>query len=141
MPQHPTEESINITRKFLGGDRSPSTQDVRPSGSDVGTIDSTQSTRIGTGVSPSRLPSQAAPIAGRRAFGAQGARRRKGADLIEPMIVPPYVPPGNIDPNQQPPESSLGEQFFNLPGPVGFARTPQGQAMLQRILGSVGRRR
>ena len=60
----------------------------------------------------SRLPSQAAPVAKKRAFGQQGQQ-----------------------------QGSVGSRFLDLPGPVGFASTPQGQAILQRILGSVGRRR
>ncbi len=95
MPQHPTEESMSITRKFLGGEPGQA------------------------GQPPAGLPSQAAPVAGQRAFGQQGARKR------------PATQQGG----------SLGDRFLNLPGPVGFAQTPQGQAILQRILGGIGRRR
>ncbi len=38
-------------------------------------------------------------------------------------------------------QGSLGSRFLDLPGPAGFAKTAQGQAILQRILGSVRRRR
>ncbi|KKM86126.1 hypothetical protein LCGC14_1282110 [marine sediment metagenome] len=100
MPQHPTEESMNITRKFLGGELG--TPGQPPESQQVG-----------------RLPAQAAPIAGQRAFGQQGARKR------------PATQQGD----------SLGDRFLNLPGPVGFSKTPQGQAILQRILGGIGRRR
>jgi hypothetical protein len=74
-----------------------------------------------------RLPSQAAPVAGRRAFGQQGARRRPNGGLV----------------TQQPPRDlgqSLSSRLFDLPGPVGFAQTPQGQSILQRILERFGRR-
>jgi hypothetical protein len=69
-----------------------------------------------------RLPSQAAPVAGRSAFGQQGARRRPGGSLITPG---PAVP----DPAQP-----LSSRLFDLPGPVGFAQTPRGSAILQSIL-------
>ncbi len=75
-----------------------------------------------------QLPGQASPVASRTAFGQQGSSRPGGGGLV----------------TQQPPRDvggSLSDRFLNLPGPVGFAGTPQGQAMLQRILGSVGRRR
>ena len=130
----PGEDDLNITRQFLGGEppRGDIPGEVRPPS--IGG-------RIQPFLGPSGrgLPGRAAPIARRRFGGQQGARRRPGSDLIEPL--PRYVPPGNFDPNQPVPTGDLSEQFFNLPGPVGFARTPQGQAMLQRILGSVGRRR
>lgn len=96
MAQHPTEETLNITRKFLGGE-------------------------LGTPGQAPGLPDQAAPIAGQRAFGQQGARQRRGgANLIQPVPLPGGA--------------SLSDNFFNLPGPVGFAQTPQGKAILQRIL-------
>ncbi len=59
-----------------------------------------------------RPPGAAAGIAGRRAFGQRGAQ-----------------------------QGSLRDRFFDLPGPVGFASTPQGQAVLQRILRGFGGRR
>ena len=93
MAQHPTEETLNITRKFLGGE-------------------------LGTPGQAPGLPDQASPVAGQRAFGQQGARKRSGAAT-----------------------PTLSDRFFDLPGPVGFASTPQGQAILQRILsGGIGRR-
>ena len=95
MSQHPTEETLNITRKFLGGE-------------------------LGTPGETPGLPAQAAPVAGQRAFGQQGARKR-------PATSSPTEP--------------LSGRFFDLPGPVGFAKTPQGQAILQRILGGIGGRR
>ncbi len=91
MSQHPTEESINITRKFLGqgaGAQAPSAQ----------------------------VPGQAAPGVKKRPLGQQGVQ-------------------------QAAPQGSLGDRFLGLPGPVGFSKTPQGQAILQRILGGTGRRR
>ena len=103
MAQHPTEETLNITRKFLGGE-------------------------LGTPGQAPGLPSQAAPVAGQRAFGQQGARKKPGGGGLV---------------TQQPPRDlgqPLSERFFDLPGPVGFASTPQGQAILQRILGLRGQR-
>ena len=90
MAEHPTEESINITRKFLGG-----------------------------GQAAGGLPAQANPTAKKRTFGQQGSQQQQS-------------------PLQQ---DSLGDRFLDLPGPAGFASTPQGKAILQRILGSMGRRR
>ena len=120
MAQHPTEEILNITRKFLGGELGASGQS--PEGQ------------------KQRLPSQAAPIARERAFGQQGARRRRdGGDLISPLPIgpyAPYIPPTDVAPDRT---GSLSENFLNLPGPVGFAQTPQGRAILQRILGGFGR--
>lgn len=75
--QHPTEEAINITRKFLGGE-------------------------IGTPGQPPQV---------------QGA---------------PVSPQRKKVPGQR---GSLAGNFLDLPGPVGFSKTPQGQAILQRILG------
>ncbi len=74
-----------------------------------------------------QLPGQAAPIAGQRAFGQQGARR--GRQPIQGVPESPGdIGPGNV---RQP----LSERFFDLPTPMGFAQTPQGRAILQRILG------
>ena len=106
MAQHPTEETLNITRKFLGGELG--TPGVPP----------------GQGGGQQALPAQAAPIAGQRAFGQQGGQRRK-----QNLIAPPPLAGG-----------SLSDRFLDMPGPVNFARTAQGQAILQRIL-SGGRRR
>lgn len=96
--QHPTEETMNITRKFLGG----ALQDEGQQGE-------------------RDLPGRASPVAQDRSFGQQGRRRRSN---------PP--PRSGIPPL---PGRDLAGSFFDLPGPVGFAQTPQGQAILQRILG------
>ncbi|KKN16989.1 hypothetical protein LCGC14_0970430 [marine sediment metagenome] len=117
MAQHPTEESINITRKFLGGE--PGVPGQAPQ--------------------QRQLPSQASSVAGNRAFGQQGQRKRPGGDIISPLSTGPFVAPTGIAPERT--GGSLQDAFFNLPGPVGFASTPQGRAILQRILGNVGRRR
>ncbi len=118
MSQHPTEETINLTRKFLGGELG--TPGQAPGRDQASSILPQQQTR---------LPSQAAPVAGQRAFGQQGARRRPtGGGLVTP---------GPIRPD---PAMPLSSRFFDLPGPVSFARTPQGRAILQQILGG-GRRR
>jgi len=117
VAQHPTEEILNITRKFLGGEIG--TPGVAP-----------ESQRVGGG----QLPNQASDVARNRAFGQQGARRRQGGgDLISPSVPPVGIAPLG------PREGSLSDRFFNLPSPVGFAKTPQGQAILQRILGGIGR--
>jgi len=106
MAQHPTEETLNITRKFLGGE--------------IGIPGQPPGKR--------QLPSQVSDVARGRAFGQQGARRRQGGGgLVEPQR-PPL--PGDV---------SLSSRFFDLPSPVNFAKTPQGQAILQRILGGAGR--
>lgn len=119
MAQHPTEENINITRKFLGGE--------------LGTSGQAPGERQFVGGGPGgtagrTLPGQAAPIAGQRAFGQQGAQRRR-----QPVQSVQPIQPGTPAP--------LSNRFFNLPGPVDFAQTPQGRAILQRILGGTGRRR
>ncbi|KKK53208.1 hypothetical protein LCGC14_1393510 [marine sediment metagenome] len=94
-------EALDITRQFLGGK-----QQVRR-----------------------RLPPQASPVAGQRAFGQQGARQRPGGGGL--------VTPG---PTQPDPAQPLSDRFFDLQGPVGFSKTPQGRAILQRILGLRGKR-
>ena len=102
MAQHPTEEILNITRKFLGGE-------------------------IGSPGQPPggrQLPGQASNVAQGRAFGQQGRRRRQA----ETPVVPPSA------------AGRLSDRFLDLPGPVGFAQTPQGKAILQRILSLRGRR-
>ena len=111
MAQHPTEESMNITRKFLGGERGVPGQ---PPG----------------GGQAQQLPSQAAPVAGQQAFGQQGARQ-SGRGPQRKRVVPGPQPP------QRFPGGSLSDNYFDLPGPVGFAQTPQGKAILQRLLGGV----
>ena len=118
MP-HPTEESINITRKFLGGQ--PGVTGQASQGQQR------------------QLPGQASSVAGNRAFGQQGQRSRPGSNLISPLSTGPFIPPTGTAPSRT--GGSLQDRFFNLPGPVGFASTPQGRAILQRILGNVGRRR
>jgi len=103
MAQHPTEEILNITRKFLGGE-------------------------IGSPGQPPggrQLPGQASNVAQGRAFGQQGTRRRQA----ETPVVPPSAA-GRLP---------LSDRFFDLPGPAGFAQTPQGKAILQRILGRFNR--
>ncbi len=70
-----------------------------------------------------QLPSQASGTARDRAFGRQGARRR--GNLIDPISIPP---------------GDLSDAFFDLPGPVGFSKTPQGRSILKRILGMRGLR-
>jgi len=98
MAQHPTEEAMTITRKFLGGEPG--------------------------------LPDQSSGVAQGRAFGQQGQRKRRQGDG---GIISPSTPP--------PTGGSLSNSLFDLPGPVGFSQTPQGRAILQRILGErFGRR-
>ncbi len=115
MAQHPTEEILNITRKFLGGE-------------------------IGTPGQGQQLPRQASSVARGRAFGQQGARRRRGGgDLVEPSPGGPLIPPAGVAPMGDR-TGSLSDDFFDLPGPVGFSKTLQGRAILQRILGLRGLR-
>jgi len=125
MAQHPTEEILNITRKFLGGEVGAPGQP--PGGRDTS----------GPGhpslFGGSRLPPQASPVARSRAFGRQGARQRPDGDLEPFPIGPPPVVPGTRS-------GSLSDDFFDLPGPVSFSRTPQGRAILQRILSLRGLR-
>ena len=71
------------------------------------------------------LPAQAEPIAQKRAFGQQGAAQRRPAPGITPLQ--PAMP--------QP----LSDRYFSLPEPIAFMQTPQGQAILQRILSQFSR--
>jgi hypothetical protein len=136
MAQHPTEETINITRKFLGGELDIPGQAPRGDQN----FQAPQS----------RLPRQAAPIAGQRAFGRQGIKRRPGdggglirstSPITQPPAIrstSPVVQPSLIrstSPVSQPSlGSSLSNRFFDLPGPVDFSRTSQGQDLMRRIL-------
>ena len=148
MAQHPTEEILNITRKFLGGEakgggqQGPSSLGATGGNIDPETGQAIPGTRtFSSGLDEllgrqSRLPSRASSTARGRAFGQQGARRRRGGGgLIEPFSLGPIIP---TVPTPFPEGVSLSEQFFNLPGPVGFAQTPQGRAILQSILGRFG---
>ena len=88
-------------------------------------------------VGEGRLPPQASSVAGSRAFGQQGRRKRPGGDIISPHSGP-FVAPVGEAPSRT--GGSLEDAFFDLPGPAGFAKTPQGRAILQRILGLRGLR-
>lgn len=118
MPQHPTEETLNITRKFLGGE--PASQGQQGGGR----REIPQPDPIGVAPARSRIPSLVGPPnvapAGRGVIGPVG---------------PPQV--GSVGGGRSIPP--LSNRFFDLPGPVGFSKTPQGQAILQRILGRYGR--
>ena len=85
-----------------------------------------------------QLPPQASSVARNRAFGQQGQRKRPGAGRISPIPTGPFVAPTGAAPDRT--GGSLSESFFDLPGPVGFSKTPQGRAILQRILGLRGMR-
>lgn len=121
--------TLDLTRKFLGG-RTPGA----PSSSGRG------------------LPSQASPTARSRFGGQQGVRSRfqRPTQAVQPTRAaqPTARPfPGSLSgPRQFPGDlsdrsfsptrsGSLSDRFFNLPGPVNFAQSPQGRAILQRILG------
>lgn len=140
----PNEAALNITRKFLEGGR-------------VG--------RFGDRTEPDRvrgIPENPLPFPGRRVGPRPGPGRRVGPRPFPPGygIPRPFPPPereptGQVDygavekfpggqiergVREERPGGSLAERYFDLPGPVGFAKTAQGQAILQRILGRVGRR-
>ena len=85
-----------------------------------------------------QLPPQASSVARNRAFGQQGQRKRPGAGHISPIPTGPFVAPTGAASDRT--GGSLSESFFDLPGPVGFSKTPQGRAILQRILGLRGMR-
>lgn len=143
MALHPSEESINITRKFLEGQQGGQGGQTLPPGRII--RDPLPGGDLGTGI-----PRTNPPLA--------PGRRRPPA----PPTRPPGQMPGRIirnplpgmevsDPARRRPlslgqqgssqEGSLGDRFLGLPGPIGFAQTPQGRAILQRILGGIGRRR
>ncbi len=108
-------DSLDITRKFLGGNVPPL--------SDAPRVTSFEDL-TGTLQGGRRVPSsQAALIAGQRAFGQQGAKKRLGGGIgVQPLSA----------------DQPLSSRILDLPGPVGFAQTPQGRAILQRILGRFG---
>ena len=70
-----------------------------------------------------QLPSQASDTARSRAFGQQGLARRNRTGAVAPIVQPDERTGG-----------SLSDRFFNLPSPVDFARTPQGSALMRRVL-------
>ena len=157
MAQHPTEEILNITRKFLGGEAKGGGQQGPSSlGATGGNIDPETGQAIpGTQTffpgldellgRQSRLPSRASPTARGRAFGRQGLRQRRGGgELTVPFSSANRgdlggiraIDLGGATATELP--GTLPDQYFNLPGPVGFAQTPQGRAILQSILGRFG---
>ena len=81
-----------------------------------------------------QLPGQASDTARSRAFGQQGLARRNRTGAVAPIVQEDE----RIIPSSQPPlrdrVGSLSDRFFNLPSPVDFARTPQGSALMKRIL-------
>ena len=141
MAQHPTEETLNITRKFLGGElgipgQVPGGRGVPTGGGNPAIPPAQPPLRQFVGSSGRGLPSQAAGIAGSRAFGQQGLLRRNVPSVTPqprvrptPLLGPPATSGGG----------SLSDRFFDLPSPVNFAQTPQGRAILQRILGGSNR--
>lgn len=139
MPQHPTEETMNITRKFLGGEMG--TPGQTPGGNQVSAM---------APYAPPRLPPQAAPMAGQRAFGQRGSamgRPRAGwtRDIGTRRPLPRQPLPRPL-PAPQPerrgtvPSTSLSDRYFTMPEPVDYAGTPQGQDLMQRVLGGLGRK-
>ena len=79
----------------------------------------------GPGLRSAPLPVTASSVARSRAFGQQGVRQRSGGG-------------GIIAPTGGDRVGSLSDSLIDLPTPVGFAQTPQGRAILQRILGRFG---
>lgn len=147
--QHPTEESINIVRKFLGGEvgnpgQPPGQQSqgiVSPQGGRE--LEIPASARMRTplqqlvidtqqGASTEELQEQAERI-GRQ-------RSRSPTRSFDPTRVPGTPPVRQFVPGPVP-GNSLSDRLIDLPGPAGFAQTPQGQSILQRILGRGGPRR
>ena len=110
-----SQDTLNTTREFIGGDQEPIGPPERqfvggsPGGS---TIPPAQPpVRQFVGPSGRGLPGQASPTA-RGRFGGQAGRARR------PVAG-----------------GTLADRFFSLPEPATFARTSQGQQLLQRILG------
>ena len=64
------------------------------------------------------LPGQASPVAQKRAFGQQGAAQGR-----------PRQSPGEFAPS-----NTLSDRFLALPEPIAFMQTPQGQAIMERII-------
>ena len=105
-------DDLDITKKFLGGE--------------VGAPGQVPGSR--------QLPSQASGVARGRAFGQQGALRRDARPGAGVPVQPISTVPAAQPPLREPVGGSLSDRFFNLPSPVGFAQTSQGQALLRRIL-------
>ncbi len=115
-------DTLDITREFIGGDQGPIGPPERqfvggsPGGS---TIPPAQPPlRQPVSGTTRTLPGQAAGIAGQRAFGQRGALSSAAGRARRPAVG-----------------GTLADRFFSLPEPATFARTSQGQQLLQRILG------
>ncbi len=114
MALHPTEESLNITRKFLAGGQGPSSQTSPVASQRVG---GQQGARRGQGGrAASLLP-------------------RLLGDISTLETGPSREPRREAGPRPTPlPRLGLFDAFQNLPGPVEFARTSPGRSLLQRLL-------
>lgn len=112
--------TLDVTNQFLGtGGTEPAPS---PIGS-TGIVPSVQPPiRQFVGPSGRGLPGQASATA-RSRFGGQQTGRR----VRRPGVPTPIRQPAT--------GGTLADRFFNLPEPANFSRTPQGQQLLQRVLG------
>ena len=134
MAQHPTEETLNLTRKFLGGELGTPGQSPAQGGRTVPPRQLPTRPPIG------RPNASTQPIDFRNlnqvVFDAQNATEpinfRDLQTKVQNIIGGPAATPTRRDiPRIQQP---LSDRFFNLPSPVNFARTPRGRSLLERIL-------
>ena len=72
---------------------------------------------------PRTLPTQASPVARSRAFGQQGAEKRKQPQVKDRLTTLDSIP-----------LSQTSQNFLGMPDVLSFSQTPVGKAMLNRVL-------
>jgi len=72
---------------------------------------------------PKTLPAQASPTARSRAFGQQGAEKRKQPQVTDRLTTRDSIP-----------LSQTSQSFLGMPDVLSFSQTPVGKAMLNRVL-------
>ncbi|KKL07238.1 hypothetical protein LCGC14_2588020 [marine sediment metagenome] len=109
-----SQDTLDTTNQFLGSSFGPPERQAVGGGSPAGSVvpPAQPPLRQPVGGTTRTLPSQASPTARSRFGGQQADRARR------PVAG-----------------GTLADRFFALPEPATFARTSQGQQLLQRILG------
>ena len=115
-----SQDTLDTTNQFLGSSFGPPERQAVGGGSPAGSVvpPAQPPLREPVGGTTRTLSGQAAGIAGRRFGGQRGALSSAAGRARRPVAG-----------------GTLADRFFALPEPATFARTSQGQALLQRVLG------